>query len=77
MGGTTCTALMRIAKWMPVDQAGGHHEDSNGNGSLMRILPAVLRFAGEPLELFSDRLEKCRRSRMAMPDQEWPACFMG
>ena len=72
MGGTTCTALMRIAKGMPVDQAGGRHEDSNGNGSLMRILPAVLRFAGEPLELFSDRLEKVSaithghdRSRMA------------
>ena len=38
----------------------------------MRILPAVLRFAGEPLELFSDRLEKVSaithghaRSRMA------------
>ena len=72
MGGTTSTALMRIAKGMPADQAGGRHEDSNGNGSLMRILPAVLRFAGEPLELFSDRLEKVSaithghaRSRMA------------
>ena len=53
MGGTTCTALMRIAKGMPAEQAGGLHEDSNGNGSLMRILPAALRFAGEPLEMFS------------------------
>lgn len=72
MGGTTSTALMRIAKGTSVDQAGEKHEDSNGNGSLMRILPAVLRFAGEPLELFSDRLEKVSaithghaRSRMA------------
>src|ERR1041385_5163131 len=72
MGGTTSTALMRIAKGMPADQAGGRHEDSNGNGSLMRILPAVLRFAGEPLGSFSDRLEKVSaithghaRSRMA------------
>ncbi len=72
MGGTTCTALMRFAKGIPADQAGGRHEDSNGNGSLMRILPAVLRFAGEPQELFSDRLEKVSaithghaRSRMA------------
>ena len=72
MGGTTCTALMRIAKGMPAEQAGGLHEDSNGNGSLMRILPAVLRFAGEPLETFSGRLEKVSaithghaRSRMA------------
>jgi ADP-ribosylglycohydrolase len=72
MGGTTCTALMRIAKGMPAEQAGGLHEDSNGNGSLMRILPAALRFAGEPLEMFSGRLEKVSaithghaRSRMA------------
>jgi ADP-ribosyl-[dinitrogen reductase] hydrolase len=72
IGGTTSTALMRIAKGTPADQAGGRHEESNGNGSLMRILPAVLRFAGEPLELFSDRLEKVSaithghaRSRMA------------
>jgi len=72
MGGTTCTALMRIAKGIPADEAGGRHEDSNGNGSLMRILPAVLRFAGEPLESFSSRLEKVSaithghaRSRMA------------
>jgi ADP-ribosyl-[dinitrogen reductase] hydrolase len=72
MGGMTCTALMRIAKGIPADEAGGRHEDSNGNGSLMRILPAVLRFAAEPLESYSSRLEKVSaithghaRSRMA------------
>jgi ADP-ribosylglycohydrolase len=72
MGGTTCTALMRIAKGIPADEAGGRHEDSNGNGSLMRILPAVLRFEAEPLESYSSRLEKVSaithghaRSRMA------------
>lgn len=72
MGGTTCTALMRIAKGIPADEAGGRHEDSNGNGSLMRIMPAVLRFAAEPLESYSSRLEKVSaithghaRSRMA------------
>jgi len=72
MGGTTRTALVRIAKGIPADETGGRHEDSNGNGSLMRILPAVLRFASEPLESFSSRLEKVSaithahaRSRMA------------
>jgi ADP-ribosylglycohydrolase len=72
MGGTTCTALMRIAKGTPAEGAGGQHEDSNGNGSLMRIMPAVLRFAAEPLETYSSRLEKVSaithghaRSRMA------------
>ena len=72
MGGTTCTALIRIAKGTPADQAGGLHEDSNGNGSLMRILPAALRFVAEPLESYSGRLEQVSaithahaRSRMA------------
>ena len=36
-------------------EAGGDDEFSNGNGSLMRILPASLRFASEPLE---SRLQK-------------------
>ena len=58
VGGTTCTALMKIAKGQPAGQAGGCSEDSNGNGSLMRILPVVLRFAADPLELFADRIEK-------------------
>lgn len=58
VGFTTRTALLRIAKGLPCTQAGEHSEDSNGNGSLMRILPICLRFAAEPIESFSSRLEK-------------------
>ena len=58
VGGTTCTALCNIAKGVSAREAGGRSEESNGNGSLMRILPAVLRFAGEPAGSFADRLEK-------------------
>jgi ADP-ribosylglycohydrolase len=72
MGGTTATALLHIARGISADQAGGRSVESNGNGSLMRILPAVLRFAGEPIESSSSRLEKVSaithghaRSRMA------------
>lgn len=72
MGGTTATALRRISKGTPAAQAGGQHEDSNGNGSLMRIIPVVLRFVGEPTESFAARLEQASavthahaRSRMA------------
>lgn len=72
VGTTTSDALRRIVTGIPADQAGGRSEDNNGNGSLMRILPAVLRFAGEPLGSFSGRLEKVSaithghaRSRMA------------
>ena len=45
-------------QWNPCRQAGGQDEYSNGNGSLMRILPVVLRFAAEPIESFADRVEK-------------------
>jgi ADP-ribosylglycohydrolase len=58
VGGTTSTALLRIAKGIPAGEAGVGMEDSNGNGSLMRILPVVLRFAAEPTESFAGRLEK-------------------
>jgi ADP-ribosylglycohydrolase len=58
VGGTTSTALCRIAKGARADQAGGQLEDNNGNGSLMRILPVVLRFASEPIESFATRVEK-------------------
>ena len=58
VGGTTSTALCRIAEGAAAEEAGGRLEDSNGNGSLMRILPAVLRFAPNPIEMFASRLEK-------------------
>jgi ADP-ribosyl-[dinitrogen reductase] hydrolase len=58
VGGTTSTALCHIAKGTPVDQAGGRSEESNGNGSLMRIIPAVFRFAAEPIESFVAIIEK-------------------
>lgn len=47
IGGATSTALCRIRQGEPAEQAGGVHETSNGNGSLMRILPIALRFANE------------------------------
>jgi len=72
VGGTTSTALLRIAKGIPADESGVNVEDGNGNGSLMRILPVVLRFAAEATESFAGRLEKVSaithahcRSRMA------------
>jgi ADP-ribosylglycohydrolase len=38
-GLTTRLAITKFAKGTPPIQAGGNSEDSNGNGSLMRILP--------------------------------------
>ena len=72
IGSTTSTALLHIANGTPADQAGSQHEDSNGNGSLMRILPVALRFAADPIKLFAKSLEQVSaithghsRSRMA------------
>jgi ADP-ribosyl-[dinitrogen reductase] hydrolase len=72
VGLATTDAIMRIEQGTPAELAGGCDEYSNGNGSLMRILPAVLRFTSKPLQSFSDHLEKVSaithghaRSRMA------------
>lgn len=72
IGGTTSGALKRIEHGTPADQAGGKSEESNGNGSLMRILPVTLRFARESNQTFAQRIESVSaithghaRSRMA------------
>ncbi len=46
-GITTNTAMARIRKGESVAQTGNTGEDSNGNGSLMRILPVALWFHRE------------------------------
>jgi ADP-ribosyl-[dinitrogen reductase] hydrolase len=44
IGGATQAALSRIYTGCPASLAGGQDAESNGNGSLMRILPIALRF---------------------------------
>ncbi len=44
IGGATQAALSRIDAGCPATLAGGQGVESNGNGSLMRILPVALRF---------------------------------
>jgi ADP-ribosylglycohydrolase len=72
VGVTTSDALIRIADGTPAERAGGRDEHSNGNGSLMRILPVVLRFAGKPTDQLASRVERASaithahaRSKMA------------
>jgi len=45
IGGTTRQAILRLEAGVAPTLAGPRDEMSNGNGSLMRILPAVLYFA--------------------------------
>lgn len=77
MGGTTSTALLRIAKGISANQAGGQSEDSNGNGSLMRILPVVLRFADDPIESFASRLENVSAITHGHPRSKMACVFYG
>ncbi len=58
VGCTTADALTRIANGIPAEEAGGRHEDTNGNGSLMRIIPVALRFANDPVHTLARRIER-------------------
>lgn len=77
VGGTTSTALRRITNGIPADQAGGRHEDSNGNGSLMRILPVVLRFANESTENLSNYAERASAITHAHARSKMACVFYG
>jgi ADP-ribosyl-[dinitrogen reductase] hydrolase len=46
VGSTTAAAIRRLARGVPPLEAGRDDEHSNGNGSLMRILPVAIWFAG-------------------------------
>jgi ADP-ribosyl-[dinitrogen reductase] hydrolase len=48
VGGATRRALDRIRSGLPAVLAGGRGENDNGNGSLMRILPAAAWLGGLP-----------------------------
>ncbi len=50
IGGTTRRAISRLEQGIEPEMAGDSDENSNGNGSLMRIIPIALRFADSPPE---------------------------
>jgi ADP-ribosylglycohydrolase len=50
IGGTTRNAIIRLSRGANPETAGDDDENCNGNGSLMRILPVALRFAGSSVE---------------------------
>ena len=59
VGIATRSALGRIKQGVPTEQAGGADENSNGNGSLMRILPVALRFANESPPQLLELAHRC------------------
>ncbi len=58
VGLATSEALTRIESGTPAEEAGGRDESSNGNGSLMRILPVVLCGAESPMEDLLDAVHR-------------------
>jgi ADP-ribosyl-[dinitrogen reductase] hydrolase len=77
IGGATSSALLRIAKGIPADQAGGQSKESNGNGSLMRILPVALRFSDKPAEVIGSRLEITSSITHGHPRSKMACAFFG
>lgn len=72
IGNATRHALNQIAQGTAAEQAGGRSESSNGNGSLMRILPVPLATLSAETEVFCDQIERASaithghdRSKMA------------
>jgi ADP-ribosylglycohydrolase len=58
IGNTTRQSLDRISRGVVAEQAGGHDQYDNGNGSLMRILPVSLALLQVDLDEFRDRLQR-------------------
>ena len=58
IGATTSEALARIATGVRAEMAGSDGQYSNGNGSLMRILPVAQRFAQLPTKDLLDRVHR-------------------
>ena len=77
IGMATTSALCRIARGAPADQAGCTDEQSNGNGSLMRILPVVLRFGNESRDTFADRIERASSITHAHAQSRMACVFYG
>jgi ADP-ribosylglycohydrolase len=58
VGNTTRTAIERLARGMQAYRAGSDDEASNGNGSLMRILPLLFYMSDRPV---TERFEITRQ----------------
>ena len=58
IGGTTQEAIKRLSQGVEPEQAGLNDEYSNGNGSLMRILPVALRYFESPIEELLDHAHR-------------------
>jgi ADP-ribosylglycohydrolase len=58
IGNTTAEAIVRLSRGTRAEVAGSDSQFSNGNGSLMRIIPVSLRFANLPIKEALDRVHR-------------------
>lgn len=58
VGIQTASAILELKSGVTPLLAGGTHEYSNGNGSLMRVLPLALWHQGSDLELIADAFDQ-------------------
>ena len=67
IGFTTQTAIGRLRKGVPPVEAGENGEGSNGNGSLMRILPLAFLYKQVPFPELIARVHDCSKLTHAHP----------
>ncbi|WP_238457786.1 ADP-ribosylglycohydrolase family protein [Desulforamulus ferrireducens] len=75
IGGATREAMEQLMAGIPPLEAGPNHERSNGNGSLMRILPAVLYFAHAPESEMLQRVCEVSRITHGHPRSQLACCL--
>lgn len=75
IGMTTADALLRIEHGASPETAGSRDEYSNGNGSLMRIMPVALRFAASPGALLAERAHRASAITHAHPRSQMACAF--
>ncbi|MCL6478682.1 MAG: ADP-ribosylglycohydrolase family protein [Peptococcaceae bacterium] len=75
IGGATRRAILRLKGGVDPALAGPDDEMSNGNGSLMRILPAALYFAGSEVKVMREAVCKISCLTHGHPRSQL-ACFL-
>lgn len=58
IGGATQQSIIRLEQGIPAEEAGAEGDNSNGNGSLMRILPVGLYFSNLPVNQLLNYAER-------------------
>ncbi|MFW6252928.1 MAG: ADP-ribosylglycohydrolase family protein, partial [bacterium] len=77
VGGATRAAIGRYEEGTQAVLCGGRDERDNGNGSLMRCLPAALYFAASPDEMLARAMDQSSRLTHAHPRSRLACVFFG